>query len=281
MADTNIQFGKNSIWNTAVPTSLSEQLSYVVVEAGHFYALPEYSVSRDFHDSFLLIVTLAGTGYIRTENMEILLKKGTGVFFDCKKPHSYGSFEGNWEFLWIHVKGPGIKLYYDTLDRTHPFEIKDMESFTRNFDDILDCMVSGDTIKVLRTESLVNRLFYRIASEEFSPAEKPGTETLVRSVSEYMDENYEQNITVAEIARHFNISEYYLIRLFKRIMGMPPYNYLISRRIAAAKKLLALTDAPVSEVALRCGFSDSAGFIAGFKSRTGQTPLQYRKDFRS
>ena len=281
MADSREQFGKNSIWNTSTPSDITERLSFYVGEAGHFYALPEYCVTRDRHDSFLLLYTVKGQGYVKTENIEFLLDEGTGLFFDCRHPHSYGSVENSWEFYWMHVTGPGALLYYESLNAPEPFILKDSESFVRNFNDVLKSMVQPDTLSRLKTESLTNRLFYRIASETVPTEGESDINGLIRKISAFIDENYQSSITVRDIATHFNISEYYLIRRFKSIMGMPPYNYLINRRIAEAKKILALTEDPVSEVALKCGFSDSAGFIACFKSRTGSTPLQYRKDFRS
>ncbi len=281
MAGSQNKFRDNSIWNTSVQAEITGRLNFAVSEAGHFYALPEYCVTRERHDSFLLLYTVKGQGYVKTQNIEILLKEGTGFFFDCRHPHSYGSVKAGWEFYWMHVTGPGALLYHDSLKSGEAFEIKDSESFVRNFNDILSIMVHPDTLSRLKAESLTNRLFYRIASETMSVGDDSDINALIHRIAAYIDENFQGDISVKDIADKFNISEYYLIRRFKSIMGLPPYNYLINRRIAEAKKALALTDEPVGEIAVTCGFSDSAGFIASFKSRTGTTPLQYRKDFRS
>ena len=125
----------------------------------------------------------------------------------------------------------------------------------------------------------MSELFFRLFSDSSRPASESETDSLIRRATEYIDENYASDITVKDLSKLFGLSEYHFIRSFKRITGVPPYTYLISRRIAEAKRMLALTPAPVAEIAVKCGFSDSAAFIAGFKNRTGTTPMRYRKDF--
>ena len=77
------------------------------------------------------------------------------------------------------------------------------------------------------------------------------------------------------------LSKYHFIRVFKRIMGTTPYNYLTNYRINNAKILLKTTDLSVYEIAERCGFSDTSNFIVQFKKHTGQKPLEYRRYFLS
>jgi transcriptional regulator GlxA family with amidase domain len=61
-------------------------------------------------------------------------------------------------------------------------------------------------------------------------------------------------------------------------LGQSPHDYLLTRRISAAKGLLIGTDLPLSEVAIRCGFNSQAYFSDCFRRKTGQTPGSFRKN---
>lgn len=94
---------------------------------------------------------------------------------------------------------------------------------------------------------------------------------------EYIESNYQSNITVEEIARLCNMSYSYFSRFFKSIMKRNFSEYLNSVRITAAEKLLATTDLSITEVAMEVGFSTSSYFTYQFKRHRNILPLQYRK----
>lgn len=75
-----------------------------------------------------------------------------------------------------------------------------------------------------------------------------------------------------------NISKYHFIRVFKRQMGVTPYEYLTEYRINMAKILLRTTYKSVFEIAFDVGYNSKSNFIAKFHSMTGVTPSQYRKE---
>ena len=89
MRESAVSIKDNSVWNTSVPSALSEKLPYFVSEAGHFCALPDYSVSRDYHDSFLLLYTVYGVGRVSSEGKDFDLPAGSFTVIDCRTPHAY------------------------------------------------------------------------------------------------------------------------------------------------------------------------------------------------
>jgi len=96
-------------------------------------------------------------------------------------------------------------------------------------------------------------------------------------VVEYIHEHYAEQVkseTLAQIAR---ISETHLKRIFNRLFGMPPSEYVILTRINAARHLLETTGRTVSDIAQEVGFYDHSHFIRHFKRLRGCTPNQYRK----
>ncbi|HEY1736219.1 MAG TPA: helix-turn-helix transcriptional regulator, partial [Methylovirgula sp.] len=83
--------------------------------------------------------------------------------------------------------------------------------------------------------------------------------------------------TIAQLADIVRLSPYHFARAFKRSFGVPPHRYHMLRRIEATKVLLGRTSEPITEIALRLGFSETSSFTAGFRRVTGQSPSEYRR----
>lgn len=99
----------------------------------------------------------------------------------------------------------------------------------------------------------------------------------VQDVLSYIDRNYAENITLADIAKNSYLSVTQLCRIFKKYCLTTVMKYLTSKRIAAAKKMLA-EGKSVTETAYACGFNDYANFIRTFKSIVKTSPGKYKTD---
>ena len=99
-----------------------------------------------------------------------------------------------------------------------------------------------------------------------------------RRVLEYVAENYNERLTVEDIAAKAAMSPYHFSRLFKRAIGASPHQFLMAYRIERAKERLEKTDEALIDVALSCGFSDQAHFSRVFKASTGKTPGAWRSE---
>ena len=93
---------------------------------------------------------------------------------------------------------------------------------------------------------------------------------------DYFDKNYLSINNIEEACKTLNINKFYLTHIFKEQLGMPPIRYLLTKRIKKAKMLLTSTNLSVHEIALKCGYSDTAYFCRAFKKCEDTTPLQYR-----
>lgn len=110
-------------------------------------------------------------------------------------------------------------------------------------------------------------------------ADVPETATkskMFDSILEYAQRNFMQNITVRDIAQACSCSQSTVCHLFKQYMGISAKKYVANLRIDQAKKLLATSDLPISEVALMCGFSNINYFPTAFKKSVGINPTDYR-----
>ncbi|OEC61813.1 helix-turn-helix domain-containing protein [Pseudomonas sp. ENNP23] len=92
----------------------------------------------------------------------------------------------------------------------------------------------------------------------------------------YIEEHLAEPLSLGELAAFSALSEYHFARMFRESFGLPPHQYVLARRLAHARHLLAHTTLPLGEVALACGFSSASHFSNRFRRALGGTPGEYR-----
>jgi AraC family transcriptional regulator len=99
----------------------------------------------------------------------------------------------------------------------------------------------------------------------------------LHTVIEYIMENLGGSLTLEQMAALVHLSPYHFARQFKAATGLPPYQYVIARRVERARHLLERNGKlGLAEVALRAGFSDQSQFGFHFKRIVGVTPGEFR-----
>ncbi|HEV2438235.1 MAG TPA: AraC family transcriptional regulator [Verrucomicrobiae bacterium] len=91
-----------------------------------------------------------------------------------------------------------------------------------------------------------------------------------------IDDNPAHDWTLAELAMRTHAPPNYLVRLFRKVAGLPPMAYLRRRRLELATRLLIHSDRPVSEVGDMVGWPDANYFTRRFRAEFGITPTAYR-----
>lgn len=92
----------------------------------------------------------------------------------------------------------------------------------------------------------------------------------------YIDTHFDEGINLVLLARLQYVSQYHLIRLFKKYYGTTPRQYLIHKRIEIAKKKLAAGES-VSDTCYAVGFGSIHSFSSLFRRKTGMPPSLYRR----
>ena len=157
----------------------------------------------------------------------------------------------------------------------------------RRIDFMHDKWYSGEMSRENLNIQLCGLLALFHASAERSMSRASGAQALkrarpdvMRQVKFYLTQNYASPVSLEQLARRFEISAANLSRLFRREFGVGFNRYLTTLRLESAVALLNSTNLPVSEVALRCGFTDSSYFIRSFREHFGATPRNYRRGER-
>jgi AraC-like DNA-binding protein len=93
----------------------------------------------------------------------------------------------------------------------------------------------------------------------------------VKQVKDCLESRYAENLTLEELARIANLSPFYLVRVFRKEVGLPPHAYQTRVRLNRAMALLA-RGASIGEAALNTGFFDQSHFTNHFRKVFGYTP---------
>ena len=118
--------------------------------------------------------------------------------------------------------------------------------------------------------------YLRLAAES-SPKTKKETHWLAAAMKRYADEQYTDSITISELSATYRKNEKYLGRLFKREIGLSFGEYVLTKRLKKAEKLLKTTNEKIIEIALECGFDNISYFNRVFKKKNGVSPSEYRR----
>ncbi len=92
-----------------------------------------------------------------------------------------------------------------------------------------------------------------------------------------IDEHYKTGLDMSSVASECCMSEYHYYRVFKKVMGVSPYQYLIKKRLDFAHEQLRDRSISVSRIAEDVGFSDLASFSKAFKKQFGLAPSYYSR----
>ncbi len=132
-----------------------------------------------------------------------------------------------------------------------------------------EAAVIGNTI------SLLALLYRAILDESLTPpqVEKP---ELLDQVVAYVEFHLSKEITLADTARQFYVSQSTISQIFRNKMGVSFYHFVIQRRLIAAKTLIE-SGLSMEAVAEQVGFSDYSAFYRAFRQEYGISPKQYRK----
>jgi AraC family transcriptional regulator len=99
-------------------------------------------------------------------------------------------------------------------------------------------------------------------------------------VREYIDGHITGPVRITDLCALVQRSEAYFSRCFKRTFGESPHSFIMRRRVELAARYMLTTDAPLSDIALRCGFADQAHLCHNYRRAVGQTPAAWRRVHR-
>lgn len=191
----------------------------------------------------------------------------------------------NFEFT-LEEKNRNIKRLKDINEEIANMYIKDMEINNTPLV-FVDDENSNDKFHYLKIESLLYEILY-ILLNDFGLKKDTNLELKnernlerLKIITDYIDENYKDNISLDEIAVNYQLSKEYLATIFKKYVGITVGTYLKNMRLTSAYRDLMNSDYSINQLAFDNGFPNIKSFINSFKEHYGETPYKYKKTFEN
>lgn len=233
-----------------------------------------YRVERNNYSSGLLLLVLAGSGYVVMEGRRHSLHTGDLLLLNCFTPHAYGTDEG-FQILWVHFTGGSAHAMLNSLSPTQAILRPDAEAAHRyrNLRLLYDMFDGGRRLG----DAMIHRVLTELATAFFMPREASNAreQESMEEIAAYLTEHMAQNTPNTALANMAHMSESQLIRTFKHEKGVTPHRYLLNVRLNAVQYLLTSTRLSLSRIAELCGFTDASALANAFRRETGFTPREY------
>lgn len=238
-----------------------------------------------FHEYYVIAYMEGGRRHLCCKGKEYKLSAGDLVLFNPRDNHYCTPIDGtilDYRALNIcpesmaraarEVTGKDYIPYF-TQNVVYQSEI------TKSICDVYELIVH--TAPKLEKEEAFFFLLQQIFQEYSAPFKEVDIlepDPQLKTLCSYMEEHYEDNITLEELLSMTNYSKSYLLRSFTKQIGVSPYRYLQNVRLTKAKVLLEQGIAPIDAASI-AGFSDQSHFTNFFKEFIGLTPKQYQRIF--
>ena len=279
--------------NTQISTEEKRTLNYSKVDvikldtkclyAGKLERIKEWHEAAHSHPICEIMFVFAGSGEVIADNKKYPIEKGDIIVYNPHTMHEE-STSGK----------AGLELGFFGITN---FQVSNLPA---------DCLIADDSVPILHTKGEFHKyeFFFRSLIEEVSvdrqynelmakywarliligilrlaniSEAKFVTNAIFTRIHQYLSTHFTEIESMDQICEELNVSKYYLSHVFKNYMGVPPMQYITTKRIAHAKKLLQETDLTASEIGEACGYKDHVLFFKAFKKAEGITPTAFRK----
>lgn len=226
---------------------------------------------------------LRGKGIVTENDKTFRVKAGDVFILHARNYHDYRSDPDDpWSKLWVQVSGPVVPEILRAYGLSHVNHIPDfdLKDEMLNIRKLINTSTDVETID-REGPRLFLDLVQKIHAElvrRSSEKEPPSLAELVRMRIDDLSDGY---TTLDELSGVFHVTKQHLIRVFKSRYGITPHEYILNRRVAIAQSLLKKTNLSVKQIAEQLRFCDAAYLTEFFRRRTGQTPLEFRKKYRT
>ena len=248
-----------------------QKMSTNTFEVFHYKDTATKEVALHHHDFYEVYFFVSGNVTYNVESRSFLLSPGDILLIAPNELHQpvVAAEKQNYErfVLWIN------KSYLQQFDLSEGL-------VTRCF----DTEVPGH-VNLLRpdgvTREMMNYLLQSLLVEQSRQDIQPkeNSDSVVYRVLAYINEHYNEDLSLDFLANKFFISKYHLSREFGRLVGTSVYRYIVQKRLVMAKQMMS-AGVPTSTVYQHCGFGDYSNFYRAFKAEYQISPKEFIASIR-
>lgn len=259
-------------------------------------------VRQHRHTEFELSLILSGKGIYKTENGNFDIQEGDIFLYSTNEYHCITDIFPDGDNLYMKLLNihfsPSYIMGTDSLNRNTeymniffsrktPFEnrIDRTNIYNPKLRELILSVKSECENKEPCYEAIVFARLTEILTlllRHYNLTENKNVKSLchidnISSAITYINEHYNENITLNDITKAAHMHKTSFIANFKAIYNMTTWDYINIKRIEDSLTLLKSTDLTILDIATKCGFNSTANFNKIFKKTTGITPSEYRK----
>lgn len=269
-----------------------QETNYAKITAYYSVALERFSMDPHQHPACEIIFVTKGKCKIKIENQVIVLERNDFVFINAFVEHAL-LVEGdsctllNIEFLlsetpsglcvrdvFAYIKG--------NVQLNEPYaKSRDVRQFGQAIKSLLQLLMIDDTQeqpsaeRQFTIELLFKRMLMELAFSLRTKETKRGN-CYVNAAVNYIQQHFDEDIQVSQIAAAVGITKAYLHKLFHEQLGVTVNHFLTSERLKQAAFLLSNSQLPIVEIAAQAGFNSRQHFTNTFKQKKGMSPKAYQ-----
>lgn len=257
------------------------RVSEVICRAG-----PSDAPFEEVHDWVSMAMVLDGSFVYRSGEGRALMTPGSvllgnhGTCFCCSHEHGRGdwcvAFHSAPELV-EEIAGD-IKGVRSARFRTH--RLAPNEALATAFASARS-LLAGASEQAAEEAAIavVGRLLALAHDGEEKPISFSDERRMAKAVAR-INLHYDKPQSLDDMAQAAGLGRHHFLRVFRRVVGVTPYRYLLTRRLEAAAIRLRAGDGDVLSVALACGFSDLSDFTRRFKRHVGTPPGEFARQLR-
>jgi AraC-like DNA-binding protein len=243
-------------------------------------------------DDYEIHLLEKGKGIFTIGSKEYLVEPGDIVMLHSLDGNSFSVIDGPFRvaFVTFRIKGrterDNVKEFREFIkDQKLPYRSGTSPALQKLFYEMQKTVLIKNPVNILKLKIMLTQLILGIFSHTDNETEENRKSEIVRTKTRelvdkaivYLQENYNNDICLEDMARLVNIHPRYFCTLFRQITGQTMVGFLKSIRLEKAKRLLLYTSLPVTEIALDVGFNNSQYFSRVFKSQEGISPGGFRR----
>lgn len=259
--------------------------SELKVEAYHFQGIMQ-KFPNHFHEHYVIGFIEKGRRFLSCKNREYIIEPGDLVLFNPRDNHTCEQIDGKTlDYRCINIQ-PEImsKAVFEITGKENlPYFMQQVVFHSELIAVLRELhQIIMEEERDFRKEEIFFFLLEQLIeqyTEQTMPTEYTVQTVEAKTVCEFIEKHYMENITLDDLYRLTGLSKYYLLRSFTKQKGISPYSYLETIRINNAKIMLEQGILPI-DVALQTGFTDQSHFSNFFKKFIGLTPKQYMNIFK-
>ncbi len=244
---------------------------------GTTYPNKSYFINRPHSNVCCIEYIVSGSGEVQVNGQRFTARAGDTYCLPLGGQHYYASDRKEpWEKIWINLSGDMVSRLaslYGT-DGVYHFPALDTSDLLLKFQYYADRPANPHSAE--KCCALVSQLFFRM-SRALCVTDEPECSP-VQSMLSYIEQHETDAIRLEQLAAVCRKSPSQAERLFRAEFGVPPYRYVLNRKIELACQLLRETGMSIRDISSYLSFDDEFYFSGLFRRKMGMSPTQYRKN---